>query len=189
MGWGFTVPFFPIVGFLGLIVGLGLRVQLWHVLGITVTVEFFTWVNEVFHRPGWPTRPCLQVLFCVFGCVVEAKYSKKSQVIRQQVHLCVYCDPPNQWYTVCDMKSIIVRWVDVLTSWAFLSANRVLEMLYLFGGKAIKLRVGAQLVSHEQNRIKWCHFASRLGSAVSMSKWKQFGNNFSAWKIQLFLVY
>ena len=119
MGWGFTVPFFPIVGFLGLIVGLGLRVQLWHVLGITVTVEFFTWVNEVFHRPGWPTRPCLQVLFCVFGCVVEAKYSKKSQVTRQQVHLCVYCHPPNQWYTVCDM-----------------SANRKLEMFYLFSGKA-----------------------------------------------------
>ena len=119
MGWGFMVPFFPIVGFLGLIVGLGLRVQLWHVLGIKVAVEFFTWVNEVFHGPGWPTRPCLQVLFCVFSCVVEAKYSKKSQVTRQQVHLCVYCDPPNQWYTVCDM-----------------SANRELEMFCLFSGKA-----------------------------------------------------
>ena len=136
MGCGFMVPIFPIVGFLGLIGGLGLRVGLWHVIRITVTVEFFTWVNEVFHGPGWPTCPCLQVLFCVFGCVVEAKYSKKFQVTRQQVHLCVYCDPPNQWYTVCDMKSIIVRRVDVPTSWAFLSANRELEMFYLFGGKA-----------------------------------------------------
>ena len=136
MGWGFTVLIFAIVGFLGLIFGLGLRVWLWHILRITVTVEFFTWVNEVFHGPGWPTHPCLQVLFCVFGCVVEAKYSIKSQVTRQQVHLCVYCDPPNQWYTVCDMKWIIVRGVDVPTSRAFLSANRKLEMFYLFDGKA-----------------------------------------------------
>ena len=90
----------------------------------------------MFHGPGWPTRPCLQVLFCVFGCVVEAKYSKKSQVTRQQDHLCVYCDPPNQWYTECDVKSITVRGVDMPTSSAFLSANYELEMLYLLGGKA-----------------------------------------------------
>ena len=52
----------------------GLRVQLWRVLRITVPVAFFTWVNKVYHGPGWPTCPCLKVLFCVFGWVVEAKY-------------------------------------------------------------------------------------------------------------------
>ena len=25
--------------------------------------------------PGLPMRPCLKVLFCVFGCVLEAKYA------------------------------------------------------------------------------------------------------------------
>ena len=135
MGCGFMVPIFPIVGFLGLIGGLGLHVRLWHVLRIIVTVEFSTWVNAVFHGPGWPTCPCLLVSFCVFGYVVEAKYSKMFQVRRQQVHLCVYSYPPNQWYTVCDMKLIIVRGADVPTSWAFLSAKHELEMLYLFSGK------------------------------------------------------
>ena len=28
----------------------------------------------MYHGPGWSTRSCLQVLFCVFGCVVEAKF-------------------------------------------------------------------------------------------------------------------
>ena len=48
MAWGFTVPFFPIVGFLGLIVGLGLHVRLWHVLRITVTVEFLRELMKCF---------------------------------------------------------------------------------------------------------------------------------------------
>ena len=51
----------------------GLRVWLWHVLRITVKWSFFTWVNKVYHGPGWPTCPCLQVLLCVFGCIAEAK--------------------------------------------------------------------------------------------------------------------
>ena len=72
--------------FFQLLVVSGLRVRLWRVLRITVTVEFFTWVNKVFHGPSWPTRPCLQVLFCVFGCVVEAKYSLSYNITTEIYH-------------------------------------------------------------------------------------------------------
>ena len=34
--------------------------------------------------------------------------------MRQQVHLCVHSDPLNQWYSVCDVKLIIVRGVEHL---------------------------------------------------------------------------
>ena len=38
----------------------------------------------MFLRPGWPTHPCLQVLFCVFGCVVEAKGTLSKDVFEQR---------------------------------------------------------------------------------------------------------
>ena len=41
--------------------------------------SFYTWVNKTYQGSGWPTRPCLQVLFCVFGCVVEAKSQTSTQ--------------------------------------------------------------------------------------------------------------
>ena len=171
MGWGFMVPFFPIVGFLGLIVGLGLRVQLWHVLGIKVTVEFFTWVNEVFHGPGWPTRPCLQVLFCVLLHSRGKIFQKVPGYKAAGSFVCVL------WPT---QPMIHCVWYERKPR-----ARNVLPFQW-----QSKLRGGAQLVSYEENHIKWCHFASRLqGRAVSMLKWKHFGNNFSAWKIPLLLVY
>ena len=40
--------------------------------------------------------------------------SKKRQVLRLQVHLRVHSDPLNQWYSVCDMKLIIVKGVEHL---------------------------------------------------------------------------
>ena len=66
-----TVIFLTAIAWVGVIRSLffqklvvsGLRVWLWRVLRITVTVEFSTWVNKVFHGPSWPTLPCLQVLF------------------------------------------------------------------------------------------------------------------------------
>ena len=38
----------------------------------------------MFLGPGWPTHPCLQVLFCVFGCVVEAKGTLSKDVFEQR---------------------------------------------------------------------------------------------------------
>ena len=37
-------------------------------------LEWYKWSDWMYKsKPAWPTRPCLQVLFCVFGCVVEVK--------------------------------------------------------------------------------------------------------------------
>ena len=40
--------------------------------------------------------------------------------MRQQVYLCVHSDPLKQWYSVCDMKLIIVKGVEhLLGEWVW----------------------------------------------------------------------